>query len=195
MSQTDRCSSMDILPVKHEQGATCYVVYILHVCCQNHEPDCRKRPSGLWNCNYSSTIAQLCQQLPCLQLLPALAVTAWQVCPPPLLCGNALLCKTCRSVDKNRLTGSIPPSWSQLHNLYVVNLTSNEGLCGQVPHGVVGVVENNTTNLNSHCTWTDDGEAPGRLRSVWTLLHAAVWLLVKTAVQSPEACTRCRIVT
>lgn len=61
-------------------------------------------------------------------------------------------------MDKNQLTGSIPPSWSTLNNLYAVNVTSNEGLCGFVPDGVAGVLDLNTTSLNTHCPWTDDGE-------------------------------------
>lgn len=40
----------------------------------------------------------------------------------------------------------------------MVNVTSNEGLCGQVPDGVAGLLDHNTTNLNTHCAWTDDGE-------------------------------------
>lgn len=118
--------------------------------------------------------------------------------PPAPICfvviSMALMCHVCRSVDKNRLTGSIPPSWSRLHNLYVVNVTSNEGLCGQVPKGVVGVVEHNTTNLNTHCTWTDDGEASGRQLTVWGLMCIVPWLLLQavpldTALQSLQGST------
>lgn len=67
-------------------------------------------------------------------------------------------CVACRSVDKNQLTGSIPASWSQLHNLYAVDVTSNEGLCGAVPDGINGVVGFDANYSTTHCPWTDDGE-------------------------------------
>lgn len=81
------------------------------------------------------------------------------------------------SVDQNELTGPIPPSWGKLHNLYVVNVTSNEGLCGAVPDGVSGVLDRNTTSLNTHCLWTDDGKFRVPPRPVtWAQSYICSWV-------------------
>lgn len=93
----------------------------------------------------------------------------------------------CRSVDKNQLTGSIPPSWRSLHNLYAVNVTSNEGLCGEVPVGIAGVMDYNTTSLNTNCPWTADGEL-ARYKPVTAQHHSPVEQLYMMGVASNSLC-------
>lgn len=87
----------------------------------------------------------------------------WQAGSPPARAAMPLGAGACRQVDTNQLTGSIPSSWGRMHNLYTVNVTNNAGLCGMVPDSMAGVLQpdlSNTTNLNTHCPWTDDGALP-----------------------------------
>jgi hypothetical protein len=62
-------------------------------------------------------------------------------------------------MGSNHLTGSIPAAWAKLTNLYVVNVTRNEGICGNLPSGVPQtMVEGaSTTSLNNSCSWEGDG--------------------------------------
>jgi hypothetical protein len=100
-------------------------------------------------------------------------------------------CAACRSVDKNQLTGSIPASWSQLHNLYAVDVTSNEGLCGAVPDGINGVVGFDANYSTTHCPWTDDGECGPAYSSACKLSHGRQQPLPATACMTALLCMAC----
>lgn len=103
------------------------------------------------------------------------------------------------SAADNQLTGSIPASWGALPNLYVINVTSNQAICGGVPSSVEGIVLANTndTQLNSSCWWEPDGELwqPAGCACCLQSLHPAhhrVLLLCCTLVPSRLLQTPCR---
>lgn len=56
----------------------------------------------------------------------------------------------------NRLSGSIPETWSTLP-LHTLSVTRNDGVCGGVPAGVSGAVAGNDTRLNASCPWDAQG--------------------------------------
>lgn len=65
-----------------------------------------------------------------------------------------------RSVGSNNLSGKIPAAWSTLP-LHSLQVSRNDGVCGDVPAGVSGVTGGNT-QLNSTCPWNADGARAGR---------------------------------
>lgn len=90
--------------------------------------------------------------------------TARPPIPPPL---------PCSAVGANNLSGKIPAAWSTLP-LHSLEVSRNDGVCGEVPARVSSAVAGGDTGLNVTCAWDSDGAARARFGSIASaLLNAA----------------------